>query len=133
MQQVMQQQFTPAAIMGLMRQMQKSMRPRYQVKPLGEAEVERTVYTSEENGKDKHGNKKYKPVATKVKKTVMRYMVFFPAGHSVVVTEPELIRLGFHNPSDLVDMETGEKMLGMPSIDLEAHSKSMTSATKRMM
>ena len=37
------------------------------------------------------------------------YMVYMPAGHSILVeTEAELIRLGFRAAPPVVDMETGE-------------------------
>lgn len=39
------------------------------------------------------------------------YMVYFPQGHSLRMSHEELVRNGFHNTADMVDMETGERIV----------------------
>lgn len=53
--------------------------------------------------------KRYKMVDEQVEEPA-GYLVFFPKGHAVHVSEVELKRLGFDRNPRLVHMETGEEM-----------------------
>lgn len=53
------------------------------------------------------------------------YMVFFPRGHSIRVTEEKLEELGFHRAPNLIDMGDGE-VVEQPSTSLKERVSRMT-------
>lgn len=59
------------------------------------------------------------------------YDVFFPAGHSMRVrTKAELIRLGFHEPAELID-EDGEVVGSTAQHSLKKNVQHRAAASKR--
>lgn len=60
------------------------------------------------------------------------YDVYFPRGHSIrIATEAELRRLGYHNPADLIDMETGDSVGTVEPQSLERSVMRRAAASRR--
>jgi len=77
---------------------QRNIKPRFEVHQINQTIVE-TRYRRTEDGI----NEKY------TVEVPYGYDVYFPAGHSIrVATDAELQRLGFMDPPDLIDMDSGD-------------------------
>lgn len=77
---------------------QRNIKPRFEVHPVNQMIIE-TRYRRTEDGI----NEKYSV------EVPYGYDVYFPAGHSIrVATDVELQRLGFMDPPDLIDMDSGD-------------------------
>lgn len=75
--------------------------PAFETERLDGPKVERTVHAVSKGG----------GFVTKVVKSDLGYMVYFPKGHSIHVrSEKELRRLGFHVSPGLIDLVTGESL-----------------------
>jgi hypothetical protein len=101
--------------------LQPKIKPRYEVEKLdGQFTVKRYKYVKDE--KTDHGQ-----FVREDAKQDRGYMVYFPNGSSVhVPTEKELERLGFSEPPDLIDMESGETVPQPQTVSLKEHSARMT-------
>jgi len=77
---------------------QRNVKPRFEVHPVNMM-VDETHYRRTEDGI----NEKY------TVSVPYGYDVYFPAGHSIRVrTDAEMQRLGFMDPPDLIDMDSGD-------------------------
>lgn len=100
--------------------MSSKVKPRFQVEEL-EGEVEHEIIVKGENGE-----------LTKKKVTEPAgYMVYFPSGGSIRVrTKEELERLEFHKNPKLIDMESGDEVGEMPTMDLKRLSQQKSGRSK---
>lgn len=102
--------------------LQQNIKPRYEVEELkGTVEITR-VKRDSEAGKN-------------VEETVevdAGYMVYFPAGHSIrVADKEELKRLGFDQPAELIDEETGDVVGSTAQSTLKRNVQHRAAASKR--
>lgn len=100
--------------------LQQNIKPRYEVHR-NDTMVTETRYRRNEDGI----NEAY------TVEVPYGYDVYFPAGHSIrVATDKELQRLGFEQPPDLIDMDSGESVGTMRPLSLKQQVQRHVSASK---
>ncbi len=106
--------------------MNENVRPRFEVHKL-EGKGNRNIATPKTNKKgDLIGGFEYNDIEVDA-----GWMVYFPNGSSIHVwTEEEMVRQGFMQDPDLVNMETGDLMGKANTTSLKARSEQKERVTK---
>lgn len=108
--------------------MQPQLRPQYQVEPLEGKRKKRIVRIVAK--KDEDTGKIAREFVFDEKEVPAGYMVYFPQGHSIRVSEEELVRLGFKEDPDLVDMSTGDVLPAQKQVSLKELTKRRTKPSR---
>lgn len=100
--------------------MQQNIKPRYEVEFVDDTVTETHLVRKDGRNVEKEVEVPY------------GYNVYFPAGHSIRVRDKdELKRLGFDQPAELIDEETGDVVGSTAQQTLKRNVQHRASASKR--